>query len=129
MTKKAINGVTGAPGAVGPYSQAIRAGQLLFASGQIGLDPATGQMVDGDVKAQAKRAMENIRAVLASQGLDFSHIVKSLVFLTDINDFPAVNEIYGGYFKDAPPARSCVAVAALPKGAKVEVDVTAVFPS
>jgi len=101
---------------------------LLFASGQIGLDPATGQMVDGDVKAQAKRAMENIRAVLASQGLDFSHIVKSLVFLTDINDFPAVNEIYGGYFKDAPPARSCVAVAALPKGAKVEVDVTAVFP-
>ncbi|MGE5483956.1 MAG: RidA family protein [Ignavibacteriales bacterium] len=129
MTKKAISGVTGAPAAVGPYSQAIRTGQFLFASGQIGLDPATGQMVGDDVKSQAKRAMENVKAVLASQGLDFGNIVKSLVFLTDINDFAAVNEVYGSYFKDAPPARSCVAVAALPKGAKVEIDVTAEFPS
>ncbi len=129
MIKKAVNGVTGAPAAVGPYSQAIKVGQFLFTSGQIGLDPASGQMVGNDVKSQAKRAMENVKAVLASQGLDFGNIVKSLVFLTDINDFAAFNEVYATYFKDEPPARSCVAAAALPKGAKVEIEVVAAYPS
>ncbi|MCR4398302.1 MAG: RidA family protein [Firmicutes bacterium] len=129
MHKKAINGVAGAPSAVGPYSQAVRSGQFLFASGQVGLDPATGNLVDGDVKTQARQAMENVGAVLKSQGLGFEHIVKALVFLVDIADFGAFNEVYGSYFKGDPPARSCVAVAALPKNARVEIEVIATYPS
>ncbi|NPV70605.1 MAG: RidA family protein [Firmicutes bacterium] len=124
-----MNGVSGAPGAVGPYSQAVRAGQFLFASGQIGLDPASGTLVEGDIKAQTKRVMDNIKVVLGSQGLDFSNVVKSLCFLTDMSEFPAFNEVYGSYFDKEPPARSTVGVAALPKGAKVEVEVIAIFPS
>jgi len=127
LTKQAINGVKGAPGAIGPYSQAIRVGDFLFCSGQIGLDPNTGNLAGDDVKIQAQRAMENIKAVLESQGLAFENVVKSTIFLTSMADFPLVNEVYGAYFPKEPPARSCVAVAALPKGAKVEIEVIAAF--
>lgn len=126
--KQAINHVSGAPQPVGPYSQAVRVGQFLFLAGQTGADPATGK-IEGDVKAQTERAMESVGAILASQGLDFSHVVKSLVFLTDMNDLATVNEIYGRRFKGDRPAKSCVAVASLPKGGKVEIDVVAAFPS
>lgn len=112
-----------APTAIGPYSQAIRAGNLLFCSGQIPLDPATGQMVVGDVRAQTRRVMDNLGAVLAAAGAGFGHVVRTTVFLADLGDFGAVNEEYGRYFEGfAPPARATVQVAALPRGAAVEID-------
>lgn len=117
-----------APKAIGPYSQAIQvpAGKLTFLSGQIPLDPKTMEIVSGDVVAQTERVMENLKAVLAAAGLDFSHVVRCGVFVTDLNDFAKVNEVYGRYFKSNPPARATVQVAALPKGVKVEVDAIAV---
>ncbi len=116
----------GAPKAIGPYSQAISAGDFLFCSGQIPLDPATGEMVGaGDVRAQAKRVMENLQAVLVAAGLDFKHVVKTTIYLADLADFAAVNEIYGGFLADPPPARATVQVAGLPKGARVEIDAIA----
>lgn len=124
MTRQAIR-TDDAPAAIGPYSQAIsfEARQLVFLSGQIPLDPATGEMVGGDdVQAQTRRVMENVRAVLAAAGLDFGHVVKATIFLTDMGDFAAVNEVYAGYFEETPPARAAVGVAALPKGAKVEIE-------
>lgn len=127
--KKAISGIPGVPAAVGPYSQAVRVGQFLYTSGQVGFIPETGAIVSDDIKAQAKQVMENLGAVLKSQGLGFENVVKSLVFLTNMGDFAAFNEVYGSYFKSEPPARSCVGVAALPKGAKVEVEMIAVYPS
>ena len=114
-----------APKAIGPYSQAIVAGNLVFTSGQIPLDPQTQQMIEGDVRAQAERVMENLAAVLAAAGASFSTVVKATIFLADLNDFAAVNEIYGKRFPTAPPARSTVQVAALPKGARVEIDLIA----
>jgi 2-iminobutanoate/2-iminopropanoate deaminase len=115
----------GAPKAIGPYSQAIRADGLVFLSGQIPLDPKTMQLVEGDVVAQAERVMENLSAVLTAAGLGFGQVVKATVYLTDLADFAAVNEIYGRRFGEAPPARSTVQVAALPRGARVEIDLIA----
>jgi 2-iminobutanoate/2-iminopropanoate deaminase len=115
-----------APAAIGPYSQAIRAGTMMFCSGQIPLDPKTGQIVSGGIDAQTTRVCENITAVLRAEGLGFADIVKTTIFLTDLGDFQTVNEIYGKYFAENPPARSTVQVAALPKGAKVEIEAIAV---
>jgi len=125
QTKIAIS-TTDAPAAIGPYSQAVQVGDLLFASGQVGLDPATGQIVDGGIVEQTKRVFENIKAVLGAAGADLSQVVKTTVFLKNMSDFGAMNEIYATYLAPSgvvPPARSTVAVAALPKDALVEVEV------
>ena len=114
-----------APKAIGPYSQAISVGDLVFTSGQIPLDPATQQMVQGDIRAQTERVMENLGAVLAAAGVGFDKVVKATIFVADLNDFAAVNEIYGKRFPKDPPARSTVQVAALPKGARVEIELIA----
>lgn len=117
---------TAAPAAIGPYSQAIQAGNLLFLSGQIPLDPATGEMAAGGIEAQTRQVMGNLQAVLAAAGLDFSSLVKTTIYLVDLGEFATVNGIYGEYFATAPPARATVQVAALPKGALVEIDGIAV---
>jgi 2-iminobutanoate/2-iminopropanoate deaminase len=122
---KKIISTNEAPAAVGPYSQAVRAGGMVFCAGQIPLDPKSGQIVTGDISAQTRRVMDNITAVLKADGLTFDNIVKTTIFLVDLNDFQIVNEIYGSYFKQAPPARSTVQVSALPKGARVEIEVIA----
>jgi 2-iminobutanoate/2-iminopropanoate deaminase len=113
------------PAAIGPYSQAIQAGNLLFCSGQIPLDPVSGEVVAGDVSRQAEQVMENIAAVLAAAGAGFSDVVKTTIFLVEIGDFGAVNEVYGRYFTTHRPARSTVAVKALPRGVMVEIEVIA----
>ena len=114
-----------APGALGPYSQAVDIDQLVYTSGQLGIDPATGELADG-VEAQAKQALENVKAILAEAGLEMSSIIKTLVFIKDMNDFGKVNAIYAQYINgDVLPARSCVEVAALPKGGLVEIEVIA----
>lgn len=116
-----------APKAIGPYSQAIHVGQLLFASGQIPTDPATGAIVDGDVAAQTRRVFDNLGAVLKAANLSFADVVKTTVFLADMNDFAAMNEVYGKYFSEPYPARATVQVARLPKDARVEIDLIASF--
>jgi 2-iminobutanoate/2-iminopropanoate deaminase len=115
-----------APAAIGPYSQAVRAGGFVFLSGQIPLDPATGAMVEGDIAAQTERVMKNLAGVLDAAGCSFDDVVRTTIFLTNLGDFQAVNEAYGKHFKGVPPARATVQVAALPKGAKVEIDAVAV---
>jgi 2-iminobutanoate/2-iminopropanoate deaminase len=122
---KKIISTSEAPAAVGPYSQAIRIGNFVFCSGQIPLDPQTGEIVSGDVNAQTRQVMENIAAVLQAEGLNFGNIIKTTIFLTDLANFQIVNEIYGSYFDNQPPARSTVQVSALPKGANVEIEVIA----
>lgn len=117
---------TEAPAAIGPYSQAIITGNLVFASGQIALDPASGQLVEGDVQAQTRRAMENVAAVLQAAGSSLAQVVKTTVFLTTMDNFAAMNEVYAEYFSGEPPARSTVAVAQLPRNAIVEIEVIAV---
>lgn len=117
-----------APAPIGPYSQAVESGGFLFCSGQIPLDPVSGTVLSGSVGEQAELAMKNVGAVLKEAGLDFANIVKTTIFLTDMGDFPAVNEVYGKYFKSDPPARSTVAVAGLPRSVKVEIEVTARRP-
>ena len=114
-----------APAAIGPYSQAIRCGNLLFCSGQIPLDPATGEMISGDITMQAERVMDNIAALLASVGAGCDDIIKTTIFLVDMADFAAVNLVYGARFPDHKPARSTVAVAALPRNALLEIEVVA----
>jgi 2-iminobutanoate/2-iminopropanoate deaminase len=114
-----------APAAIGPYSQAIQAGNLLFCSGQIPLDPVSGEIVAGDVRRQAEQVMENISAVLSAAGAGFNDVVKATVFLVEMDDFGAVNEVYGRYFPVHKPARSTVAVKALPRGVLVEIEVIA----
>jgi 2-iminobutanoate/2-iminopropanoate deaminase len=114
-----------APKAVGPYSQAIATGQLLFCAGQNPLDPKTGELVGADAAAQAERVCENIRGVLAANQMTFADVVKTTVFLTTMDDFAAMNAVYARYFPEPFPARSTVAVAGLPRGAKVEIEVTA----
>ena len=114
-----------APPAIGPYSHAVRAGQLLFCSGQIPVLPESGQIAGADTRTQTERVLENIKIILNDQNLDFSHVVKSTVFLTDLADFAAMNEVYARYFTADFPARSTVQVAALPRGAKVEIEVVA----
>jgi 2-iminobutanoate/2-iminopropanoate deaminase len=123
MTRQAISS-GGAPAAIGPYSQAIAVDGLVFCSGQLGLDPDTGNLVDG-VEAQADRALRNLVAVLDAAGLTFADVAKTTIFLADMGDFAAVNAVYGRYVPDPPPARSTVAVAALPKGGLVEVEAIA----
>lgn len=122
---KTIISTDKAPAAVGAYSQAVKSGDLLFCSGQIALDPATGKLSGSDIKSQTEQVMQNISAVLAASGATLADVVKTTCFLADINDFAAFNEIYARYFT-GKPARSCVAVSALPKGAIVEVEVIAV---
>ncbi len=124
LTKTVIKPAKAAP-AVGPYNHAIRIGDLLFCAGQIPLDPATSNIVSGDIKAQTERALENVRAILEDQRLTFASVVKSTVFLTDLADFAAMNEVYARYFRADFPARSTIQVAALPRGANVEIEVIA----
>jgi 2-iminobutanoate/2-iminopropanoate deaminase len=114
-----------APGAIGPYSQAVRRGSLLFCSGQIPLDPKSGEIVSEDIATQTRRVLDNIAAVLRADGLTFDNVVKTTIFLTDLRDFQTVNEVYSSYFKEQPPARSTVQVSALPRGANVEIEVIA----
>lgn len=114
-----------APKAIGPYSQAVKAGGFLFLSGQIPLDPATGEFVGGGIREQTERVMENIAAVLAEAGVGFDAVVKATIFLTDLANFGTVNEVYGSRFPAAPPARSTVEVKGLPRGALVEIEVLA----
>jgi 2-iminobutanoate/2-iminopropanoate deaminase len=123
---KKIISTSEAPAAVGPYSQAVRVGSTIYCAGQIPLDPKSGQIVPGDVGTQTQRVIDNIAAVLRSEGLTFENVAKTTIFLTDLGDFQTVNEIYGSYFKNQPPARSTVQVSALPKGANVEIEVIAV---
>src|ERR1700730_8210703 len=123
---KKIISTSEAPAAVGPYSQAVRAGSTIYCAGQIPLDPKSGQIVSGGIDVQTRRVLDNVTAVLKAEGLTFDHIVKTTIFLTDLGDFQTVNEIYGSYFKQQPPARSTVQVAGLPKGAKIEIEVIAV---
>jgi 2-iminobutanoate/2-iminopropanoate deaminase len=127
MTRHAIS-TNGAPGALGSYSQAIATDGLVFCSGQLGLDPATGELADG-VEAQVDRAMRNLAAVLDAAGASFADVVKTTIFLVDVGDFAAVNGVYGGYMPDPPPARSTVGVAALPKAARVEIEMIAQRPT
>ena len=117
-----------APAAIGPYSQGIVASGFLFTAGQIALDPATGQVVTGDVKAQTTQVLTNLAEVLAAAGASWRHVVKTTVFLADMNDFPVVNEVYGRMLGDARPARSTVQVAGLPRGVLVEIDAIAELP-
>jgi 2-iminobutanoate/2-iminopropanoate deaminase len=122
LTKTIIKPALG-PAPVGPYNQAVRVGDLLFCSGQIPLDPATGKLVAGDIGAQTQRVLENIRLILEDQNLSFASVVKSTVFMTNLGDFGAMNEVYARYFTVECPARSTVQVAALPRGAAVEIEV------
>src|SRR3954465_2354218 len=123
---KKIISTSEAPEAIGPYSQAVRSGRFLFCSGQIPLDPKSGQIVPGDIAAQTRRVLDNVAAVLKAEELTFNHVVKTTIFLTNLGDFQTVNEVYGSYFKQDPPARSTVQVAALPKEANVEIEVIAI---
>ncbi len=125
MTRNAVHS-DDAPKAIGPYSQAIKAGSLLFCSGQIPLDPKSGEMVGAsDVREQSRQVMRNLEAVLKAGGASFASVVKTTIYLKDLADFGAVNEIYGAHFKEAPPARATVQVAGLPRGALVEIDAIA----
>ena len=126
MTKSIIKPAKGAP-AVGPYNHAVRVGDLLFCAGQIPLDPATGQLVPGDIKDQTRRVLENVKCILDDQGLTFANVAKSTVFLTNLADFAGMNEIYSQYFTSDFPARSTIQVAALPRAASVEIEVIAHF--
>lgn len=128
MQSRASVSAPDAPQAIGPYSQAIRAGQWLFLSGQIPLDPATGEVVAGDVRVQTRRVLDNMSAVLAAAGVSFDAVVKTTVFLADLNDFSAVNEVYATAFSDPAPARSTVQVARLPRDVRVEIDAVALLP-
>lgn len=125
-SKQIIKPANSAP-AVGPYNHAVRVGDLLFCAGQIPIDPATGNLVPGDAKAQTERVLQNVKAILDDQKLTFANVVKSTVFLTSMNDFAAMNEVYAKYFTSDFPARSTIQVAALPKGANVEIEVIAHF--
>lgn len=114
-----------APAAIGPYSQAIGAGDLLFLSGQVPIDPKTGELVPGDIATQTERVLDNLGAVLEAGGSDFAHVLKTTIYLVDLGDFQAVNQTYAKRFSGAPPARATVQVSALPKGARVEIDAIA----
>jgi len=126
MTRTAVSSPD-APKAIGPYSQAVKAGNLLFLSGQIPLDPASGTLVDGDIAAQTERVFQNITAVLKAAGASFANVVRTTVFLADMNEFAAMNAVYSKYVVDPPPARSTVQVARLPRDVRVEIDVIAVL--
>lgn len=127
MATKTIIKPAKSPAAVGPYNHAVRVGDLLFCAGQIPIEPATGNLITGDIKAQTERVLENVKAILDDQNLTFANVVKSTVFLTDLANFAGMNEIYAKYFTGDFPARSTIQVAALPKGANVEIEVIAHF--
>lgn len=126
LSMKSIVNTNNAPAPIGPYSQAVSAGGFVFLSGQIALNPTTGELVTADIKTETKQVMDNIRAILNEAGLDFENIVKTSIFLMDMQNFAQVNEIYGTYFTDNFPARETVQVASLPKGVNVEITVTAI---
>jgi 2-iminobutanoate/2-iminopropanoate deaminase len=126
VTKSAVS-APDAPKAIGPYSHAVRTGQLLFVSGQVPIDPATGNLIDGDITAQTRRVMDNLAAVLKAGGLSLQHVVRTTIFLADMNDFAAVNAVYGSFFSEPYPARATVQVSRLPKDARVEIDAIASF--
>jgi 2-iminobutanoate/2-iminopropanoate deaminase len=126
LSDRRVIATTRAPAAIGPYSQAVRSGDLVFCSGQIPLDPLTGELVEGGVGSQTARALANLAAVLAAADLKLANVVKTTVFLVSMDDFPAMNEVYAASFEADPPARSTVAVAALPKGALVEIEAIAI---
>jgi len=126
MTKRTVIHTTNAPAAIGPYSQAVRAGKFLFASGQLGLDPASGNLAEG-IEAQTRQALANLQAVLAEAGGSVDNVVKTTIFLADLGQFAAVNALYGEVFTHEPPARSTVQVAALPKGGLVEIEIVAIL--
>ena len=125
MATKTIIKPAKSPAAVGPYNHAVRIGDLLFCAGQIPIDPATGNLVTGDIKVQTERVLQNVKAILDDQKLTFANIVKSTVFLTNLGDFAGMNEVYAKYFTENFPARSTIQVAGLPKGASVEIEVVA----
>ena len=127
MSAIATVSTPGAPRAIGPYSQGVIAGGFLYTAGQVGFDPATGELVDEGIAEQTARVLENLRAILQAAGLDLAHVVKTTVFLVDMADFTAMNEVYARTFGDHRPARSTVAVAALPRGARVEIEAVAVL--
>jgi 2-iminobutanoate/2-iminopropanoate deaminase len=127
MATKTIIKPAKSPAAVGPYNHAVRVGDLLFCAGQIPIDPKDGNLISGDIKAQTERVLENVKAILDDQKLTFANVVKSTVFLTNLADFAGMNEIYAKYFTENFPARSTIQVAALPKGANVEIEVVAHF--
>ena len=124
---KEIVSTENAPGAVGPYSQAVKAGAFLYTAGQIALDPATGKMVDNDIVLQTKRVLLNLQAILEAAGTSLDRVVKTTVFIQDMGQFGAMNEVYGQFFGDQPPARSTIEVAALPLGALVEIEAIALL--
>jgi 2-iminobutanoate/2-iminopropanoate deaminase len=126
VTKSAVSAAD-APKAIGPYSHAIRAGELLFVSGQVAIDPATGNLIDGDITAQTRRVMDNLAAVLKAGGLSLQHVVRTTIFLADMSDFVAVNTVYGSFFSEPYPARATVQVSRLPKDARVEIDAIASY--
>ena len=115
-----------APAAVGPYSQAVKAGRMVFVSGQLPIDPTTGDIVKGDIRVQTKRVLTNLEATLAAAGSGLENVVKTVVFITNMDDFAQVNEVYGQFFSARPPARACVEVSRLPKGAAVEIEAIAI---
>jgi 2-iminobutanoate/2-iminopropanoate deaminase len=122
---KTIINTDAAPKAIGPYSQAVLVDGFLYTAGQIAIDPATGEMIEADIEKQTERVLENIRAILKAAGMDFNNVIKTTVFVTNMGDFAKINEIYGKYFKENPPARSLVEVKSLPKGALIEIEVVA----
>ena len=124
--KKTVISTTAAPAAIGPYSQAVRAGGMLYCSGQLGLDPASGELVAGGVEAEARRVLDNLQAVLAAAGGGLDDVVRTTIYLVDLADFARVNAIYGEYFTAPHPSRATVGVAALPKGGRIEIDAVAV---
>jgi len=123
--KKKIIATPKAPAAIGPYSQAIRIGDFLYTSGQISLDPETMEMITGDIEVETEKVLKNIEAILKDDGLNLNNIIKTTVYLTDLSEFARMNQVYENFFTDTKPARACVQVAALPKGAKIEIDVVA----
>ena len=125
MTIKKIISTPKAPAAIGPYSQAIRIGDFLYTSGQISLDPETMELITGDIEVETEKVLKNIEAILKEDGLNLNNIIKTTVYLTDLSEFARMNQVYENFFTDTKPARACVQVAALPKGAKVEIDVVA----
>jgi 2-iminobutanoate/2-iminopropanoate deaminase len=125
MPRKQVISTENAPAAIGPYSQAVRVGDLIYSAGQIALVPETGKLIEGDIEAQTRQVMENLAAVLQAAGSSLTQVVKTTIFVTDISDFAKVNQVYGSFFQDNPPARSTVQVAALPLGANVEIEVVA----
>jgi len=126
LEKQVVN-TDQAPAAIGPYSQALKVGEMVFVSGQIPIDPATGDIVQGDIKAQTRQVLTNLNAVLAAAGSSLERTVKTTVYITNMDEFSQVNEVYSEFFKDQPPARACVEVSRLPKGVAVEIDAIAIF--